>query len=55
MEAGLRVAAIHQVVESCWRLGMSVRENLAEVSPGWAYRKATEVGALTPMAGKRRR
>ena len=54
VEAGPRVAAILSVVESCRRLGIPVREYLAEVLPGLADRKASEVGALTPMAWQRR-
>jgi hypothetical protein len=54
-EAGLRVAAILSVVESCRRLGIPVREYLSEVLPGLADRKASEVGALTPMAWKGQR
>jgi transposase len=49
------VAAILSVVESCRRLGIPVREYLAEVLPGLADRKASEVGALTPMAWQRGR
>jgi hypothetical protein len=50
VEAGPRVAAILSVVETCRRLGIPVREYLAEVLPGLADRKASELGALTPMA-----
>jgi len=55
VEAGPRVAAILSVVETCRRLGIPVREYLAEVLPGLADRKASEVGALTPLAWQRRR
>ncbi len=55
VEAGPRVAAILSVVESSRRLGIPVREYLGEVLPGLADRKASEVGALTPMASKGRR
>ena len=50
VEAGPRVAAILSVVETCRRLGIPVREYLAEVLPGLADRKASELRALTPMA-----
>lgn len=55
VEAGPRVAAILSVVETCRRLGIPVREYLAEVLPGLADRKASAVGALTPLAWQRRR
>jgi hypothetical protein len=50
VEAGPRVAAILSEVETCRRLGIPVREYLAEVLPGLADRKASELRALTPMA-----
>ena len=52
VEAGPRVAAILSVVETCWRLEIPVREYLADVLPGLADRKASEVSALTPLAWK---
>jgi transposase len=55
VEAGLRVAAIVSVVESCRRLGIPAREYLGEVLPGLADRKASETEVLTPMSGKGRR
>ena len=55
VDAGPRVAAILSVVETCRRLEIPVREYLADVLPGLADRKASEVAALTPMAWKRRR
>ena len=55
VEAGPRVAAILSVVETCKRLGIPVRQYLADVLPGLADRKASEVAGLTPMAWKLRR
>lgn len=55
VEAGPKVAAILSVVETCKRLGLPVREYLADVLPGMADRKVAEVAALTPMAWKARR
>jgi hypothetical protein len=52
VDAGPRVAAILSVVETCRRLGVPVREYLADVLPGLADRKAAEVAGLTPMAWK---
>jgi transposase len=53
--AGPKVAAIFSVVETCKRLGIPVREYLADVLPGMADRKVAEVAALTPIAWKSRR
>ena len=52
VDAGPRVAAILSVVETCRRLGVPVREYLADVLPGLADRKASQVADLTPMAWK---
>jgi transposase len=52
VDAGPRVAAILSVVETCRRLEIPVRKYLADVLPGLADRKASEVAALTPMAWK---
>ena len=52
VDAGPRVAAILSVVETCRRLGIPVRQYLADVLPGLADRKASEVDTLTPMAWK---
>ena len=49
------MAAILSVVETCKRLGIPAREYLADVLPGLADRKVSEVAALTPMAWKARR
>jgi hypothetical protein len=46
------VAAILSVVGTCRRLEIPVRKYLADVLPGLADRKASEVAALTPMAWK---
>ncbi|MEO7653751.1 MAG: transposase [Bryobacteraceae bacterium] len=55
VDAGPKVAAIFSVVETCRRLGIPVREYLADVLPGLADRKASAVSELTPMAWKLRR
>ena len=55
VEAGPRVAAILSVVETCKRLGIPVRQYLADVLPGLADRKVSAVAGLTPMAWKLRR
>lgn len=52
VDAGPRVAAILSVVETCRRLEIPVRQYLADVLPGLADRKTSEVAALTPMAWK---
>lgn len=52
VDAGPRVAAILSVVETCRRLQIPVRAYLADVLPGLADRKSSEVAALTPMAWK---
>ncbi len=52
VDAGPRVAAILSVVETCRRLGVPVREYLANALPGLADRKASQVADLTPLAWK---
>ena len=47
-KAGPKVAAILSVVESCRRLGVSVKEYLGDVLPGMNRRKLSEVGLITP-------
>jgi transposase len=47
-QAGPKVAAILSVVESCRRLGMPVKEYLAQVLPGLDRRKRSDVLTLTP-------
>src|SRR5882757_999512 len=48
VQAGPKVAAIVSVVESCRRLGVSVKEYLLDVLPGMNRRKLSEVADLTP-------
>jgi len=55
VEAGPRVAAILSIVETCKRLDIPVRQYLADVLPGLADRKTSEVAGLTPLAWKLRR
>ncbi len=52
VDAGPRVAAILSVVETCKRLEIPVRQYLADVLPGLADRRASDLAALTPMAWK---
>ena len=52
VQAGPRVAAILSVVETCRRLEIPVRQYLADLLPGLADRKTSEMAALTPMAWK---
>jgi hypothetical protein len=47
-KAGPKVAAILSVVESCRRLGVSVKEYLGDVLPGMDRRKMNEVSLITP-------
>ena len=47
-QAGLKVAAILSVVESCRRMRISVREYLATVLPGLANRPISCLSDLTP-------
>ena len=47
-KSGPKVAAILSIVESCRRLGISVRAYLAAVLPGFADRPVSEVASLTP-------
>ena len=46
--AGPKVAAILSVVESCRRIGVSVKEYLAGVLPGLERRPLSQVATLTP-------
>ena len=50
VEAGPKVAAILSAVESCRRMGISVRQYLLSVLPGMGDRKVSEVADLTPSA-----
>jgi hypothetical protein len=47
-KAGPKVAAILSVVESCRRIGVSVKEYLGDVLPGMDRRKLSEVSLITP-------
>jgi transposase len=47
-QAGPKVAAILSVVESCRRLGIPVKDYLAEVLAGLNRRTLSEVANLTP-------
>jgi transposase len=49
-EAGPKVAAILSVVESCRRLGISLREYLASVLPGLANMSIQRIQSCTPAA-----
>ena len=49
-QAGPKVAAILSVVESCRRLGLSIRIYLAAVLPGLANRSIKSLDQLTPAA-----
>ena len=47
-KAGPKVAAILSVVESCRRLGVSVKDYLLDVLPGMSCRTTSETAQLTP-------
>ena len=47
-QAGPKVAAILSVVESCRRLGVSVKDYFTDVLPGLNRRTLTQVANLTP-------
>jgi transposase len=49
-EAGPKIAAIFSIVESCRKLGVPIRQYLADVLPGLADRSIHELAALTPAA-----
>ncbi len=53
--AGLRVAAILSVTESCRRLGIPIREYLAAILPGLADVRIQKLADLTPAAWAARR
>jgi transposase len=55
VDAGPKVAAILSVVETCRRIGVPVRDYMADVLPGLANRHVAEAKELTPMAWKLRR
>ena len=47
-QSGPKVAAILSVVESCRRLGLSVKDYLQAVLPGMARRNVSDLAHLTP-------
>jgi transposase len=49
-EAGPKIAAIFSIVESCRKLGVPIRQYLADVMPGLADRSIHELAGLTPAA-----
>ena len=49
-EAGPKIAAIFSIIESCRKLGVPIRQYLANVLPGLADRSIQELAALTPTA-----
>ena len=54
-QAGAKVAAILTVVETCRRMGISIRDYLGEVLPGLADVSIQRVAELTPAAWAARR
>ena len=50
-EAGPKIAAIFSIVESCRKLGVPIRQYLADVLPGLADRSIQELAGLTPQPG----
>ena len=49
-EAGPKIAALFSIVESCRKLGIPVRQYLADVLPGLADRSIQALAGLTPAA-----
>jgi len=49
-EAGPKIAAIFSIVESCRKLGVPIRQYLADVLPGLADRSIHELAGLNPAA-----
>ncbi len=47
-EAGPKIAAIFSIIESCRKLGVPIRQYLADVLPGMADRSIQELAGLTP-------
>jgi hypothetical protein len=47
-EAGPKIAAIFSIVESCRKLGVPIRQYLADVLPGLADRSIQSLADLTP-------
>ncbi len=54
-DAGPKIAAIFSVVESCRRLGVPVRQYLADALPGLANRSIQTLAQITPAAYAARR
>ena len=49
-KAGPKIAAIFSILESCRKLGVPVRQYLADVLPGLADRSIQSLSGLTPAA-----
>jgi hypothetical protein len=49
-EAGPKIAAIFSIVESCRKLGVPIRQYLADILPGLADRSIHSLTELTPAA-----
>ena len=49
-EAGPKIAALFSIVESCRKLGIPIRQYLADVLPGLADRSIQALAGLTPAA-----
>jgi transposase len=49
-EAGPKIAAIFSIVESCRKLGVPIRQYLADMLPGLADRSIHELAEFTPTA-----
>jgi transposase len=49
-EAGPKIAALFSIVESCRKLGVPIRQYLADVLPGLADRSIQALAGLTPPA-----
>lgn len=49
-EAGPKIAALFSIVESCRKLGVPIRQYLADVLPGLADRSIQALAGLTPAA-----
>ena len=49
-EAGPKIAAIFSIVESCRKLGVPIRQYLADALPGLAVRSIQDLAGLTPTA-----
>jgi hypothetical protein len=49
-EAGPKIAAIFSIVECCRKLGVPIRQYLADVLPGLAERSIRSLAELNPAA-----